>query len=70
MSTAKYPRMAAVDQVAGETLPIDGFADLTVGAILPRLGQLGPFELHQVRDFESRHLNRRSVLAAIDRLLG
>jgi hypothetical protein len=72
VSAAKYSRMATVDlsQEVVQALPIEGYEELTVGRILPQLEELGPFELHQVRDFESRHLNRHSVLTAIARLLG
>jgi polyhydroxyalkanoate synthesis regulator phasin len=51
------------------TLPILGYDDLTAAHVQERLGGLTPGELRKVRDYERRHANRKSVLAAVERLL-
>lgn len=50
--------------------PIIGYDNLTVEELKPRLQDLGPGELRKVRDYERRHANRKSVLAAIKKRLG
>jgi polyhydroxyalkanoate synthesis regulator phasin len=50
-------------------LPIEGYDDLTAGQVSERLKDLSPAELRKVRDYERRHANRKSVLAAIDKQL-
>jgi polyhydroxyalkanoate synthesis regulator phasin len=56
--------------VAGEpSPPILGYDDLTARQASERLRDLTPAELRTVRDYERRHANRKSVLAAIDRAL-
>lgn len=54
---------------AGEPFPILGYDELTAAQVQGRLGGLSPAELRKVRDYERRHANRKSVLAAIDRSL-
>jgi polyhydroxyalkanoate synthesis regulator phasin len=51
---------------AGDSFPIFGYDDLTSAQVQDRLGGLSPAELRKVRDYERRHANRKSVLAAID----
>ena len=67
------PLAAAGDRakrVAGiATFPISGYDDLTAAQITQRLGDLGDADLRQVRDYERRHGNRKSVLGAIERKL-
>jgi hypothetical protein len=53
----------------GRGLPIEGYDDLTASQVTKRLGGLKPVELRRLRDYEARHANRKSVLAAIDRAL-
>jgi polyhydroxyalkanoate synthesis regulator phasin len=53
----------------GPTFPILGYDDLTTGQVEGRLGGLTPAELRQVREYERRHANRKSVLAAIEKSL-
>jgi polyhydroxyalkanoate synthesis regulator phasin len=53
----------------GETFPILGYDDLTATQVQPRLDGLSPGELRKVREYERRHANRKSVLAAIDKAL-
>ena len=43
--------------------------ELTVGQVTQRLPGLSAPQLRQVRDYERRHANRKSVLAAIEKLL-
>jgi polyhydroxyalkanoate synthesis regulator phasin len=49
--------------------PVPDYEDLTVAQVMPRLTELTPSQLRQVRDFERRHANRKSVLAAIEKAL-
>jgi polyhydroxyalkanoate synthesis regulator phasin len=53
----------------GQSLPILGYDDLTAAQVQGRLDGLSPAELRKVRDYERRHANRKSVLAAIDKQL-
>jgi polyhydroxyalkanoate synthesis regulator phasin len=53
----------------GSSSPIAGYDDMTVGQVQKRLGGLGPGELRNVREYERRHANRKSVLTAIDKAL-
>jgi hypothetical protein len=53
----------------GQTFPILGYDDLTAAQVQPRLDGLSPAELRKVREYERRHANRKSVLAAIDKSL-
>ena len=53
----------------GQTYPILGYDDLTAAQVQARLDGLSPAELRRVREYERRHANRKSVLAAIDKSL-
>ena len=53
----------------GNAFPISGYDDLAAAQITSRLDELTPAELRQVRDYERRHANRKSVLMAIAREL-
>jgi hypothetical protein len=50
-------------------LPIIAYDELTARQATERLKDLTPPELRQVRDYERRHANRKSVLTAIEREL-
>jgi hypothetical protein len=54
---------------AGGSFPISDYDELTASQVNKRLGDLGRPELRRVREYESRHANRKSVLEAIDRAL-
>jgi polyhydroxyalkanoate synthesis regulator phasin len=54
---------------AGQSLPVLGYDELTAAQVQGRLDGLSPAELRRVRDYERRHANRKSVLAAIDKQL-
>ena len=54
---------------AGQSFPVLGYDDLTAAQVQLRLDGLSPAELRKVRDYERRHANRKSVLAAIDKHL-
>jgi polyhydroxyalkanoate synthesis regulator phasin len=54
----------------GPSFPITGYDDLTARQVQAQLEPLKPAELRRVRDYERRHANRKSVLAAIDKALG
>ncbi len=49
-------------------LPIEGYRHLTIAQIKQRLAGLSKRELRRIRTFEVKHKNRRSLLAALDRL--
>ena len=51
------------------SFPIPGYDDLTAAQVTERLADLQPAELRQVRDYERRNANRKSVLAAVERKL-
>jgi polyhydroxyalkanoate synthesis regulator phasin len=53
----------------GQALPIIAYDDLTARQATERLKGLTPAELRLLRDYERRHANRKSVLAAIEREL-
>lgn len=53
----------------GQSFPILGYDELTAAQVQTRLDGLSPAELRRVRDYERRHANRKSVLAAIDKQL-
>jgi polyhydroxyalkanoate synthesis regulator phasin len=50
-------------------LPVVAYDELTARQAIEHLKGLTPAELRQVRDYERRHANRKSVLAAIEREL-
>jgi polyhydroxyalkanoate synthesis regulator phasin len=54
---------------SGQSLPILGYDELTAAQAQTRLDGLSPAELRRVRDYERRHANRKSVLAALDKQL-
>jgi polyhydroxyalkanoate synthesis regulator phasin len=53
----------------GQTFPILGYDDLTAAQVTARLEGLSRAELRKVREYERRHANRKSVLAAVDKSL-
>jgi polyhydroxyalkanoate synthesis regulator phasin len=54
---------------AGPSFPVAGYDDLTAAQVGDRLEGLRPAELRTVREYERRHLNRKSVLAAVEKAL-
>jgi polyhydroxyalkanoate synthesis regulator phasin len=54
---------------AGPSFPVAGYDDLTAAQVGDRLEGLRPAELRTVREYERRHLNRKSVLAALEKAL-
>jgi len=53
----------------GPSFPILGYDELTAAQVAERLTDLSAAELRQVRDYERRNANRKSVLTAVDRAL-
>ena len=51
---------------ASRSFPLSGYDELTVAQVKRQLGELNKTQLRQVREYEQRHANRRSVLSAID----
>src|SRR5262249_45223652 len=73
-SASLGPLMRSADKAGrsvatGGSFPILGYDDLTATQVQGRLDGLSPAELRKVRDYERRHANRKSVLAAIDKHL-
>src|SRR3954463_8506980 len=56
--------------LSGGSFPITGYDDLAAAQITSRLDELTPSELREVRDYERRHGNRKTVLSAVERKLG
>ena len=49
-----------------DAFPIAGYDDLTAAQVIERVRDLDPGELRQVRDYERRNANRKTVLGALD----
>jgi polyhydroxyalkanoate synthesis regulator phasin len=54
----------------GDGFPISAYDELTASQITSSLDGLSAAELRNVRDYERRHGNRKTVLAAVERRLG
>lgn len=54
----------------GTRLPIASYDELTAARVQDRLNGLTTAELRRIRDYERRHANRKTVLAAIETKLG
>jgi len=54
---------------AGPTFPILGYDELTGRQVAERIGELSGPQLRTVREYERRHGNRKTVLAALERAL-
>lgn len=54
---------------APRSFPISDYDELTASQVNKRLADLDRPELRRLREYESRHANRKSVLEAIDRAL-
>ncbi len=54
---------------AGDPFPIDDYDDLTAAEVAAQLGDLDATGLRQVRDYERRNANRKTVLAAVEQRL-
>lgn len=61
----KARRVVGMQQAA----PLPGYDDMTVAQVRQRLGGLTPAELRKLGEYERRHANRKSVLAAVERAL-
>jgi polyhydroxyalkanoate synthesis regulator phasin len=53
----------------GSSFPIGGYDEMSVGQVQARLDGLSQADLRKVQDYERRHANRKTVLAAIDKAL-
>jgi hypothetical protein len=53
----------------GPSFPILGYDELTAGQVGKRLEGLSAADLRTIREYELRHANRKSVLAAVDKAL-
>ncbi len=54
---------------AAPSPPVSGYDELTASQVTKRLTDLSRQQLRKIREYESRHANRKSVLDAIDRQL-
>ena len=52
-----------------DAFPIAGYDDLAAAQITSKLDGLSAADLRKVRDYERRHANRKTVLAAVERKL-
>ncbi|HYD93712.1 MAG TPA: hypothetical protein VEC01_00200 [Noviherbaspirillum sp.] len=50
-------------------LPLQDYERLTIAQITAQLASLSPAQLKQIRVHESRHKNRKGLIARLDRLL-
>jgi polyhydroxyalkanoate synthesis regulator phasin len=55
--------------VVGSSFPIVSYDELTTSQVSSQLDSLSAAELRKVRDYETRHANRKSVLEAIEEQL-
>src|SRR4051794_27139009 len=55
--------------LATSSFPISDYDGLAAAQITARLDDLSPADLRKVRDYERRHANRKTVLAAVERKL-
>jgi polyhydroxyalkanoate synthesis regulator phasin len=56
--------------LSSSPFPISDYDELTAGQVTRRLGDLSLAQLRRVREYERRHANRKSVLAAVEKALG
>ena|ERR1700742_5329045 len=54
------------EELLADPFPIVGYDDLTAAQVVERLRDLEPAELRQVREYERRNANRKTVLGALD----
>jgi hypothetical protein len=50
-------------------LPIENYRHLTVQQVADRLGDLSEKQIKQIRSYEQRHKNRKTLLVQLDRRL-
>ncbi len=53
----------------GPSLPLADYDELTAKQVIAQLGDLDETQLYRVRQHESKHANRKTVLAAVDHAL-
>jgi polyhydroxyalkanoate synthesis regulator phasin len=68
--TRRARRTVAAGVGVSAEFPISDYDELTVAQVEVRLSGLTPPQLRKVRDYERSHANRKSVLAAAEKLLG
>jgi hypothetical protein len=61
--------LTALPRRGAPSFPVDGYEDLTVAQVLKQLDGLSDLQLRQVREFERKHANRKSLLDALDKAL-
>ena len=62
-------RRAPSRKVADREVPVPWSLEVTVEQAVKRLRRLSPEKLRRVRAYERQHMNRQTVLTAIDGLL-
>jgi hypothetical protein len=68
-TTSKKKAVGRTKKAAAPRFPIDGYDELTVAEIRPRLADLSAAQLRQVRDREQRGAGRKTILSDIDKRL-
>jgi hypothetical protein len=66
---AELLRGRRAEEPAGDTFPVRGYDDLTAAEIVERMKGLEPGALRQIRDYERRNANRKTVLSAVEQRL-
>jgi hypothetical protein len=56
-------------RAAGPAFPIDDYEELTVAQVVKRLEGLSDAQLRQIREFERKHANRKSLLDTLAKAL-
>lgn len=51
-------------------LPIKDYQHLTVGEVKKKISNVSGAQLKKIRDYESKHKNRKTLLEAIDKKMG
>jgi hypothetical protein len=67
--TAKFNAAGDERAATEREVPLPGFNEVTVEQAAKRLRRLPPDKLRRVRAYEQAYKKRKTVLAAIDRLL-
>jgi hypothetical protein len=56
-------------QSPDRNLPLDDYQKMTISEVERKLGSLSATDIRKIRDYETRHKNRKGLLARLDRRL-
>jgi polyhydroxyalkanoate synthesis regulator phasin len=62
-------RRTIVSPLTGDAFPISGYDDLTAAEVVERMKGLEPGALREIRDYERRNANRKTILSAVEQKL-